>query len=181
MDAGAMSRIPRGRCETHGGDLHHLRYVIDLDHPMARAWTAVATPEGLREWLCAADRLEPRLGGAVTLRWLNGDTVVSGRVTAWDAEYVAEYTVGPPHGRIRFHLEPGGGDGGSTVLRFTNEFRGTPEDKLDMLAGWHDHFERLAEALEGRPTDWLEWTAERWQHLRDLYARDEAPWPRWEP
>ncbi|MFF3319447.1 SRPBCC domain-containing protein [Streptomyces sp. NPDC003035] len=181
--------IPRGRCETHDGTLHHLRYVIDLPHPMIRVWAAVATPEGLPQWLCEADPLEPRLGGAVTLRWLAvsdqgapppGDTVVSGRVTAWDPEYVAEYTVGPSHGRIRFHLEPAGG-GGSTVLRFTNEFRGTREEKLDALAGWHDHFERLDEALEGRPTDWRSWTPERRQHLRDLYERDEARWPRWEP
>ncbi|MBT2441695.1 SRPBCC domain-containing protein [Streptomyces sp. ISL-36] len=193
-----MSEIPRGRCETHDGDAHLLRFVVDLPHAMVRVWAAVATPEGLPQWLCAADPLEPRLGGRVTLRWLNGDTVVSGRVTAWDPEYVAEYTVDPPHGRIRFHLEPGGdgagagggagggarGDGGgdgSTVLRFTNEIRGTADVRLDMLAGWHDHFERLGEALAGRPTDWRSWTPERWQHLRDLYARDEAPWPKWVP
>ncbi|MCT4356379.1 SRPBCC domain-containing protein [Streptomyces sp. Je 1-79] len=175
-----MSEIPRGRCDTHDGNLHHLRYVIDLPHPMVRVWAAVATPEGLPQWLCAADPLEPRLGGAVSLRWLNGGAEVSGQVTAWDPEYVAEYTVGPPHGRIRFHLEPAGG-GGSTVLRFTNEIRGTHEEKLDTLAGWHDHFERLAAALDGRPTDWREWTPDRWQHLRELYVREDAPWPRWEP
>ncbi|MEU7114488.1 SRPBCC domain-containing protein [Streptomyces sp. NPDC046182] len=175
-----MSEIPRGRCDTHDGNLHHLRYVIDLPHPTVRVWSAVATPEGLPQWLCAADPLEPRLGGAVTLRWLNGDTEVSGRVTAWDPEYVAEYTVGPSHGRIRFHLEPAGG-GGATVLRFTNEFRGTHEEKLDVMAGWHDHFERLAAALEGRPTDWRAWSPDRWQHLRELYVRDDAPWPKWEP
>ncbi|MEU6984577.1 SRPBCC domain-containing protein [Streptomyces sp. NPDC046324] len=175
-----MSEIPRGRCDTHDGNLHHLRYVIDLPHPMVRVWAAVATPEGLPQWLCAADPLEPRLGGAVTLRWLNGDTQVSGQVTAWDPEYVAEYTVGPSHGRIRFHLEPAGG-GGTTVLRFTNEFRATHEEKLDAMAGWHDHFERLAAALEGRPTDWSAWSPDRWQHLRELYVRDDAPWPKWEP
>ncbi|MFD0144390.1 MULTISPECIES: SRPBCC domain-containing protein [unclassified Streptomyces] len=175
-----MSEIPRGRCETHDGNLHHLRYVIDLPHPVVRVWAAVATPEGLPQWLCAADPLEPRLGGAVTLRWLNGDTEVSGQVTAWDPEYVAEYTVGPSHGRIRFHLEPAGG-GGTTVLRFTNEFRATHEEKLDVMAGWHDHFERLSDALEGRPTDWRDWSPDRWQHLRELYVRDDAPWPKWEP
>ncbi|WP_329119338.1 SRPBCC domain-containing protein [Streptomyces sp. NBC_01353] len=175
-----MSEIPRGRYETHDGDAHLLRFVVELPHQAVRVWAAVASPEGLPQWLCAADPLEPRLGGAVTLRWLNGDTVVSGRVTAWDPELVAEYTVDAPHGRIRFHLEPAD-RGGSTVLRFTNEMRGTQEEKLDLLAGWHDHFERLAAALDGRPTDWREWTAERWQHLRDLYERDEAPWPKWEP
>ncbi|MFE7582374.1 SRPBCC domain-containing protein [Streptomyces gardneri] len=176
-----MSEIPRGRCETHDGDTHLLRYVMELPHPPAVVWGAVATAEGLPGWLCAADPLEPRLGGRVTLRWLNSETEVSGWVTAWDPEYVAEYTVDPPHGRIRFHLEPGSGGGGSTVLRFTNEFRGTREYRLDCLAGWHDHFERLSAALDGHPTDWGSWQPERWRHLRGLYERDEAPWPKWVP
>ncbi|MEV7278220.1 SRPBCC domain-containing protein [Streptomyces sp. NPDC093111] len=176
-----MSEIPRGRSETHDGDTHLLRFTAGLPHPMPLVWAAVASPEGLPQWLCAADPLEPRLDGNVTLRWLNGDTVVSGRVTAWDPDNVAEYTVGPPHGRIRFHLEPGPDGGGSTVLRFTAEFRGTRGVKLDMLAGWHEHLERLARALAGHPTDWRDWTPERWSALRELYGRDDAPWPRWEP
>ncbi|WP_406862421.1 SRPBCC domain-containing protein [Streptomyces sp. HUAS MG47] len=172
--------ISHGIGTTQHGDEHTLRFTLDLPHPRIAVWAAVATPEGLPQWLCAADPLEPRLGGAVTLRWLNGPTVVSGRVTAWDPEVVAEYTVDPPHGRIRFHLEQGP-RGASTVLRFTNAFHGTHDEKLDTLAGWHDHFERLARALDGQPTDWRLWTAERWQQLRDLYERDEAPWPKWEP
>ncbi|MFC9341019.1 SRPBCC domain-containing protein [Streptomyces sp. NPDC057020] len=177
-----MSEIPRGRCETHDGEAQLLRFAVELPHPLSEVWEAVATPEGLEGWLCAADPLEPRLDGRVTLRWLNSDTEVSGRVTAWDPEYVAEYTVDPTHGRIRFHLEPGApGGGGSTVLRFTNELRADREYRLDCLAGWHDHFERLAAALDGRPSDWTAWSPERWQHLRDLYERDEARWPRWEP
>ncbi|MER5206777.1 SRPBCC domain-containing protein [Streptomyces sp. NPDC002825] len=183
-----MSEIPRGRSETHDGDRHLLHFVVDLPQPMPMVWAAVASPEGLPGWLCEADPLEPRLGGKVTLRWLTvpdqgaplpGDTEVSGQVTAWDPDYVAEYTVGPTHGRIRFHLEPGSDGGGSTVLRFTNEFRGTREYRLDCLAGWHEHFERLRAALAGHPTDWRDWSPERWQHLRDLYARDEEPWPKW--
>ncbi|MFC9591410.1 SRPBCC domain-containing protein [Streptomyces sp. NPDC056944] len=176
-----MSEIPRGRSETHDGDAHLLRFVVDLPHPVPLVWAAIASPEGLPGWLCEADPLEPRLDGKVTLRWLNGDTEVSGRVTAWDPDYVAEYTVGPTHGRIRFHLEPGSGGDGSTVLRFTNEVRGSPEYRLDRLAGWHDHLERLAAALDGHPTDWRDWSPERWRHLRELYARDDARWPTWEP
>ncbi|MFF0561004.1 SRPBCC domain-containing protein [Streptomyces sp. NPDC020472] len=176
-----MSEISRGRSETHDGDRHLLHFVVDLPQPMPAVWAAVASPEGLPAWLCEADPLEPRLGGRVTLRWLNSDTEVSGRVTAWDPDYVAEYTVGPTHGRIRFHLEPGPGGGGSTVLRFTNEVRGSAEYRLDCLAGWHDHFERLAAALDGHPTDWRDWSPERWRHLRELYERDAAPWPKWVP
>ncbi|MFB7518198.1 SRPBCC domain-containing protein [Streptomyces sp. NPDC056144] len=178
-----MSEIPRGRCETHDGDTHLLRYVMELPHPPADVWEAVATPGGLVGWLCAADPFEPRLDGRVTLRWLNSDTVAEGRVTAWDPGHVAEYTVDPTtHGRIRFHVEHGpGGAGGSAVLRFTNEIRGDRAYRLDCLAGWHDHFERLAAALGGHRTEWAAWTPERWRHLRGLYERDEGPWPRWEP
>lgn len=169
-----MSEIPRGRAETHDGNLQ-LRYVLELPHPTVSVWAAVATPEGLPQWLCAADPLEPRLGGQVTLRWLNSDSVLSGRVTAWDVGNVAEYTLEPGHHRIRFHLEP------ATVLRFTHEFPGDREEKLNYLAGWHEHFERLARALDGHPTNWLDWTEDRWRELRALYARDDAPWPKWEP
>ncbi|MFF1512023.1 SRPBCC domain-containing protein [Streptomyces sp. NPDC058326] len=178
-----MSEIPRGRSETHDGDTHLLRFVVELPHPLPEVWAAVASPEGLPGWLGEADPLEPRLGGRVTLRRLDADTEVSGRVTAWDPDYVAEYTVEPTTlGRIRFHLEQGpSGGGGSTVLRFTNEVRGSREYRLDCLARWHDHFELLAEALDGRPTDWREWTPERWRHLRELYEREAAPWPKWEP
>ncbi|MFE7510806.1 hypothetical protein ACFU8I_06205, partial [Streptomyces sp. NPDC057540] len=113
-----MSEIPRGRSETHDGDAHLLRFVVDLPHPVPVVWAAVASPEGLPGWLCEADPLEPRLDGEVTLRWLNGDTEVSGRVTAWDPDCVAEYTGGPTPGRLRVELVPGprgGGGGGRGV------------------------------------------------------------------
>ncbi|WP_329463655.1 SRPBCC domain-containing protein [Streptomyces sp. NBC_01431] len=146
-----------------------LHYELHLPHPVDQVWAAVATPGGLPGWLAAADVLEPRLDGAVTLRWLNdeGDGVHSGTVTAWDPEHVAEYTI-DLHGRIRFHLEPEGAHG--TVVRFTNEFPGSETLRLDCLAGWHNHFEFLADALDGRPKDWSSWSKERWQELRDVYV-----------
>ena len=140
---------------------------------MVRVWAAVATPEGLPSGSAAADLLEPP--------WAAGDTalaerreggsgnLVSGRVTAWDMEAVAEYTV-EVHGRVRFHLEPAAADSLATVLRFTNEFTGSDEQRLDSLAGWHQHFEYLSDALDGRPADWAAWTPDRFQHLRAEYA-----------
>ncbi|MEU0396307.1 SRPBCC domain-containing protein [Streptomyces sp. NPDC006208] len=166
--------IPQGTSETREDGTHLMRFELRLPHPVIRVWAAVATPEGLPTWLCAADLLEPRIGGAVVLRWLNADadgrhTVAEGTVTAWDMERVAEYTV-TVHGRIRFHLEPQGEDG--TVLRFTNELGCTKDVLLDCLAGWHNHFELLADALDGKPTtDWSTWTPERWEQLRESYAQ----------
>ncbi|MGX1883652.1 SRPBCC domain-containing protein [Streptomyces sp. NPDC055287] len=153
-----------------------LRFTLNLARPVHLVWPVVATPAGLRGWLAAAEPLEPRLGGAVTLRWLNtddsgGSTVAEGTVTAWDLEHVAEYTVAG-HGRIRFHVAPAGATNG-TVLRFTNEVTTAGEpDRLSRLAGWHQHLEHLAEALEGRPQDWSSFTPDRY---RELYAAYEAP------
>lgn len=162
--------IPPGTTETRG-DTHTVRFTVPLAHPVERVWLAVSTPGGLRGWLADAEMLEPHLGGPVTLRWLNSGTVATGTVTAWDVERIAEYTV-DVHGRIRMHLEPGGARDG-TVLRFVNEFRGTDDRRLDSLAGWHDHFTYLVDALAGRPADWSSWSRERWQELRDRYeARD---------
>ncbi|MBT2384426.1 SRPBCC domain-containing protein [Streptomyces sp. ISL-11] len=165
---------PYGTSEIHDGT-HTLRYTLSLPYPVEEVWAAVATPEVLPAWLAAADPLEPRRDGAVTLRWLNTDerghsTVAPGKVTAWEPFRVAEYTV-DIHGRVRFELEPAAG--GGTVLRFTNEVPGADSVRLDCLAGWHVHFEYLREALAGRPADWSAWTLDRWRELRREYERRE--------
>jgi hypothetical protein len=127
--------IEQGTSQTHG-NTHILHFLVRIPRRMEDVWTAVATPAGLGGWCTAVDVLEPRLDGAVTLRELGG-----GRVTAWDVDRVAEYTVGDG-GRIRFHLERDGEDG--CVLRFTHEFRGEGESE----ARWRSRFERLIATLE---------------------------------
>jgi uncharacterized protein YndB with AHSA1/START domain len=127
--------IEQGTSRTHGST-HILHFLVRIPRPMERVWKAVATPEGLAEWFTAAEVLEPRLGGAVTLRDLG-----SGRVTAWDVDRVAEYTV-EDGDRIRFHLERDGEDG--TALRFTHEFQGGQ----DWEPRWRARFERLIRKLQ---------------------------------
>ncbi|MGW2029190.1 MULTISPECIES: SRPBCC domain-containing protein [Streptomyces] len=127
--------IAQGTSQTHG-NTHILHFVVRLPRRMEEVWAALATPEGLASWFTAADVLEPRLGGAVTLRDLG-----EGQVTAWDVDRVAEYTVGAG-GRLRFHLERDGEDG--SVLRFTHEFQGEEESEQR----WRGRFQRLIEALE---------------------------------
>ncbi|MFB7222944.1 SRPBCC domain-containing protein [Streptomyces sp. NPDC056227] len=172
----ALPVIERGTAETHG-DHHLLRFTLRLPYPVPRVWAAVASSEGLRGWLAAADPFEPRIGGAITLRWLNTDpdgnaTVASGTVTAWDVERVAEYTLEGVHGRIRFHLEPPRGE--HVLLRFSNEFHGDDALRLDCLAGWHNHFEYLMDALDGHPADWSRWTPARWRELRESYGAEDG-------
>ncbi|GHI05775.1 hypothetical protein AQI88_09935 [Streptomyces cellostaticus] len=126
--------IEQGTSQTHG-NTHILHLLVRLPRPMEQVWPAVATVEGLGSWFTAVDVLEPRLDGIVALRDLG-----TGRVTAWDVDRVAEYTVGGG-GRIRFHLERDGG--GACVLRFTHEFQGEGESET----GWRTRFERLIETL----------------------------------
>ncbi|MGC0330279.1 uncharacterized protein YndB with AHSA1/START domain [Streptomyces sp. SAI-170] len=133
---GKTGAIEQGTSQTHG-NTHILHFLVRLPRPMESVWPALSTPEGLAGWLAPVDTLEPRLGGAVGLRGLG-----SGRVTAWDVDRVAEYTV-EAGGRMRFHLERDGETG--SALRFTHEFQGEGETER----GWRDRFERLIESLEG--------------------------------
>lgn len=129
--------IEQGTSHTRG-NTHILHFLVRLPRPMETVWPALATADGLASWFTPADVLEPRLGGAVTLRDLG-----SGHVTAWDVDRVAEYTV-EGGGRIRFHLERDGEDG--SALRFTHEFRGDRESEQR----WRTRFGRLIELLESQ-------------------------------
>ncbi|MGW3950149.1 SRPBCC domain-containing protein [Streptomyces sp. NPDC004752] len=131
--------IEQGGSRTPG-NAHLLRFLVHLPRPMETVWPALTTPDGLAGWLTAADVLEPRLGGAVTLRELG-----TGRVTAWDVDRVAEYTL-EDGGRLRFHLERGGP--GRSVLRFTHEFLGEGEGQAESESRWRARFERLVERME---------------------------------
>ncbi|WEO96009.1 hypothetical protein A6P39_019280 [Streptomyces sp. FXJ1.172] len=126
--------IAQGTSQSHG-NAHILHFLVRLPRPMEDVWPAVATRDGLTGWCAAADVLEPRLGGAVVLGELG-----SGRVTAWDVDRVAEYTL-EGGARLRFHLERDGD--AASVLRFTREFRGEGESE----PGWRTRFERLIERL----------------------------------
>jgi len=128
--------IEQGTSQTHG-NTHILHFLVRLPGPVEQVWPALATPQGLAGWFTPADVLQPRLDGAVTLRDLG-----VGRITAWDVERIAEYTV-EGGGRVRFHLERDGEAG--TALRFTHEFQGERESE----ARWRSRFERLIQFLEG--------------------------------
>ncbi|MEU3826061.1 hypothetical protein GT045_33945 [Streptomyces sp. SID486] len=133
--------IEQGTSQTHG-NTHILHFLVRVPRSAEDVWAAVATPEGLGGWFTAADVLEPRLDGAVTLRALG-----SGHVSAWDVDRIAEYTLGAA-GRLRFHLERDGDRG--CALRFTHEF----QDEGESEKGWRARFERLIEQLgcaPGRP------------------------------
>ncbi|WP_018543792.1 hypothetical protein [Streptomyces sp. LaPpAH-108] len=126
--------IEQGTSQTHG-NTHILHLLVRVPRPMEDIWPALATAEGLTGWCVRVDVLEPRLDGTVALRGLG-----AGRITAWDVDRVAEYTV-EGGGRIRFHLERDGEMG--SALRFTHEFQGEGATEAD----WRARFERLLGSL----------------------------------
>ena len=130
--------IEEGTAERRG-DAYVRHYVLHLPRPVEEVWPVLASATGLREWLAPAEPFEPRLGGAVGLRRPDGPA--EGRITAWDVERVAEYTV-EGRGRIRFHLEPGRPAG--TTVRFTHESMEYRDP------GWHERFEHLLSYLGSR-------------------------------
>jgi uncharacterized protein YndB with AHSA1/START domain len=134
---GVTRGIEEGATETREDGTRALHYLLRFPQPVENVWKAVATSEGLRAWLAEAEVFEPRLGGAVTLRGLG-----SGRITAWDVERIAEYTV-EGRGRVRFHLEPDRPTG--TTIRFTHE---TAEGEDP---GWRQRFEQLVAHLASAP------------------------------
>ncbi|OIK24855.1 SRPBCC family protein [Streptomyces malaysiense] len=130
--------IAQGTSQSHG-NTRILHFLVRLPRPMEDVWPAVATPEGIGAWCTAVGVLEPRLDGAVSLRGLG-----SGRVTAWDVDRVAEYTLAGG-GRLRFHLERDGT--AECVLRFTHEFQGEGPSDMD----WRHKFEQLIVVLGPAP------------------------------
>ncbi|MET7286283.1 hypothetical protein [Streptomyces sp. NPDC005573] len=136
--------IEQGTSQSHG-NTRILHFLVRLPRPMEAVWPAVATPEGLAGWCTAVDVLEPRLDGEVALRGLG-----PGRVTAWDVDRVAEYTL-EDGGRVRFHLERDGDDG--SALRFTHEFRGGrgEEGSWASESGWRGRFEHLIDIMAASP------------------------------
>ncbi|MEU1501828.1 hypothetical protein [Streptomyces sp. NPDC005732] len=133
--------VEEGAVETRG-DTRVRHWLLRLPQPVDRVWAAMATPGGLVGWLARAEVFEPRLGGAVDLRGLG-----AGRITAWDVERVAEYTI-EGRGRVRFHLEPAppGGTGSGTTVRFTHTYEGDYEP-----GPWRIRLERLLTLLTDTP------------------------------
>ncbi|MGY1437306.1 SRPBCC family protein [Streptomyces reniochalinae] len=171
----APGGVPYGSARSSAdGAAHTVGFELSFPHPPESVWAAVATPAGLRGWLAAADPFEPGPGGAVTLRWLHGGAdaadrlTAPGRITAWSRRRLAEYTV-DARGSFGFTLR-GAPDEEGTRVRFRNDFTGDPGRLLDVLAGWHQHFELLSEELRGRPADWTAWTPSRFTALRAEYA-----------
>jgi uncharacterized protein YndB with AHSA1/START domain len=129
-------------------------------------------PAEQASWLRAAVDLEPRAGGAITLRFANTDSTIHGRVARFDAPAVLEFTwraADEPESVVRFELRPAPASAG-TRLRLTHT-RCASATVAEMAAGWHHHLELLATQLAARAVAW-DWA--RWHELRTLYGASVA-------
>jgi uncharacterized protein YndB with AHSA1/START domain len=166
------SRPPHadGVLDTRDDGKRVLRFERRLNHPIARVWTALTTPEGLLAWWGAADELELVEGGRLVLRWLNKDqdgnqVVLHGKLTRVEPPSVLECDT-DVHGVLRFDLAE---QDGATVLRFSSTVD-FPADVVPLaLAGWHLHLNYLDTALSGEPTDLVNLPMDQWQRWHDEY------------
>ena len=151
-------------------------------HAPEHVWDAIATPEGLREWLmCTHAVVEPHVGGRIELVSGPPGYRSTGRILAWEPPRVLEYewNVAPvpemprgEHAIFRYELTP---DGDSTHLVVTYR-RITKQTARGFLPGLHAFLDRLEAQLDGRALpDWMSRVGE----LRAAYPEwsDRAPDP----
>lgn len=148
-----------------------ITFVRLLPGPIERVWSFLTDGDKRRLWL-ADGEMEPRVGGAVRLRFHNaeltpkGETIPEhmqkhagvgetlGRVTRWD----------PPHGlafswsgepgeasEVRVTLEPA--SEGKVRLTLVHSGLRNRAGMLSVSGGWHAHLGLLVAALEGRAAD----------------------------
>lgn len=140
-----------------------LRFERHLSHPPERVWAAVTQPAEMEAWLAFKAKLEPEIGGQLSL-WL-GDSrsdspVYSGQVTVFDAPRALE-AVMDDGSVLRFEVSPHG-DG--CILVFTDTRPTGERARNSVLAGWHLRMDLIEGALAGDPAAWLEIDSRRDEH-----------------
>jgi uncharacterized protein YndB with AHSA1/START domain len=155
------------------GEHQVIRFQRRLAHPVERVWRAITEPDEIAAWLALAE-LELEQGGRVMLKWQNTDddgntAVARGSVSALDPPRLLELDT-DIHGRLRWELEPAGGD---TVLTFTAEVELPADFETEVIAGWHIHLDHLEEVLDGGTIDWPNWDRDHrpdWARIHERYA-----------
>ena len=139
------------------------------EHPPSKIWRMLTDPAKLPEWL-APGRIEPGVGGAARLDFVDSGTVIDSQVSAYDDGRLVEYSwssPGEPARPVRWEIASDG-DGARLTLTLT-----TPagEDPGRACAGWEAHLEMLEAALEGVP---IKFPFDRFKAARDAYREKVA-------
>jgi len=162
---------PKGTL-TADGEHATLTFHRTYRHTPENVWDAIATPEGLRDWLmCAHAVIEGRVGGWIELVSGPARYHSTGKILVWEPPRVLEYewNVEPvpemPCGEraiFRFELTA---DGESTGLLVTYR-RVTRQTARGFLPGLHAFLDRLEAQLDRRPLPvWMD----RFGEVREYY------------
>lgn len=154
-DEGTIEISPEGRAV--------LRFERRLGHPVERVWAAVSEPAQMEGWLAFRARLDPVVGGRLSL-WL-GDSrsesaVLAGTVSVFDAPHTLEAEM-DDGSVLRFELMS---SSGGCVLVFTDTRPVGERGSNSVLAGWHLRMDLLGPALDGVAADWLDINDRRDEH-----------------
>jgi uncharacterized protein YndB with AHSA1/START domain len=157
------------------GDEFRLAFVRDYAHSTPRVWRWLTDPDRTRTWW-ADSVIDLRVGGAFSLRWLNG---ADGKPLDWwpgeiielEPERVLAHT-NVTHGVLRWELHP---TPAGTRLLLTNTISPSEDRLVTMsLGGWHLHLDHLRDSLEGRVIDWTRWYptfGDKWDDVHTQYQR----------
>lgn len=128
-----------------------LRFERALEHPVERVWRAIADPGERARWFPTAMEGELRPGAPITQTFAGDDAPSdTGHVVEAVAPDLLAFTWFGD--LLTFELEPAGGDGGGTILRFAQRLSDR-EAAARTAAGWAVCLDRLTRALAGEDVD----------------------------
>ncbi len=152
---------PKGQ-RIEEGEFATLVFHRVYPHAIEHVWGAIATPEGLREWLmCSQAVIDGRVGGRMEMVSGPAGYRSTGSILSWDPPRLLEYEwiVAPlpemPQGEnaiFRYELAP---EGKATRLTVTYR-RITRATAGGFLPGLHAFLDRLEAQLAGETMpDWM--------------------------
>ncbi len=137
-----------------------VRFERLIARPPAKVWAALTEPKVLANWLGAAE-VEPKRGGKFVFRFHDTDTVMTGKIAAFEPERVLEYSwvesgVDMPPSSVRWELSRAD-DGCRLVLTHRFAKGVARRDIVPFLGGWEALLDVLAEASDGRFMPYRVW------------------------
>ncbi|HEY5072955.1 MAG TPA: SRPBCC family protein [Caulobacteraceae bacterium] len=149
---------------TAVGERFEIRFERVYPRPIEAVFAALTLPERLAAWL-AVTQIDPRPGGTLVLDFPDPPYRMEGEVRRLDPPRLFEFTWPEPGAAeasvVRFELAP---HASGCRLTLTQTFVAR-DDRVSVAAGWHEHLERLAAAIDGVSTT-------RWDRAREAGLAD---------